>query len=63
LGTSADDFKPPPADGRGVLIFALENHLADLKAIESRTPGGEERRVMAPDGRLLYTAYQVPPTR
>jgi 4-amino-4-deoxy-L-arabinose transferase-like glycosyltransferase len=59
---SADDFKPP-TDGRGVLIFALEHRLADLKTIEARLPGGEETRVNAPNGRLLYVQYRLPPTR
>jgi hypothetical protein len=59
----ADDFTLPPADGRGVLVFAVDNHLNDLKAIAARLPGGEERRVTAPNGRVLYVAYDVPPTR
>jgi hypothetical protein len=58
----AADFRPPD-DGRGVLVLALENHVEDLKAIEARVPGGEERRVTAPTGRLLYYSYRVPPSR
>ena len=34
-----------------------------LKAIEARLPGGEERPVTAPNGRVLYFEYEVPPTR
>jgi hypothetical protein len=57
------DFQRPPPDGLGLLFFALEARLADLKAIEQRLPGGEERQVTAPNGRLLYTAYRLPPNR
>ena len=58
---TADDFTQPPDDGRGILIFALDNRIQDLKAIEGRLPGGEERQVTAPNGRVLYVAYDVPP--
>jgi hypothetical protein len=58
---SAADFKPPPGDGQGVLVLALENHLNDLRAIELRVPGGEEQRVTAPTGRLLFIMYRRPP--
>lgn len=60
---SPDDFKVPPSDGRGILLLALPNHRDDLRAIEPRLPGGEERDVLAPNGRLLYHAYEVAPTR
>ena len=46
-----------------MLILALPNHRDDLRAIEPQMPGGEERDVLAPNGRLLYHAYEVPPTR
>ena len=57
----AADFKPPPADGRGVVVVALQHRLEDLKAIESRVPGGAETTFYDPVGRLIYIAYRVPP--
>jgi hypothetical protein len=59
---SPDDFKVPASDGRGILILALPNHRDDLRAVEPRVPGGEERDVLAPNGRLLYHAYEVAPS-
>lgn len=59
----ADDFKPPPSDGRGILVLALPNHRDDLRTIEGQLPGGEAREVTAPNGRLLYHAYEIPPGR
>jgi 4-amino-4-deoxy-L-arabinose transferase-like glycosyltransferase len=53
----------PPDDGLGLLFLALEPRLPELKAIEGRFPGGQERPFRAPTGRLLYVAYQVPPAR
>jgi hypothetical protein len=58
---TAADFRPPPDDGRGVAIIALENRLADLRAIQARLPGGTERRVTAQNGRTVYYVYRVPP--
>ena len=60
---NVDEFKAPPSDGQGVLILALPNHRDDLRAIEPQVPGGEERDVLAPNGRLLYHVYEVMPTR
>lgn len=60
---SPDEFTVPPSDGRGILILALPNHRDDLRAIEPKVSGGEERDVLAPNGRLLYHAYEVAPTR
>jgi hypothetical protein len=59
--TSVADFRGPPADGRGVLILALEQHLNELRALEARLPGGTETTVNAPNGRIMYVAYRVPP--
>jgi hypothetical protein len=61
--TSAANFRGPPTDGRGLLVLALEQHLNDLKAIEARVPGGQEERINAPNGRLLFLVYRVPPVR
>ena len=58
---TAEEFKAPPADGRGILLLALPERRDDLRAIEGQVPGGEEREVLAPNGRLLYFAYEVPP--
>jgi 4-amino-4-deoxy-L-arabinose transferase-like glycosyltransferase len=55
------DFRPPPDDGRGLLFLALDHRQADLHQVKARYPGGEERRVNAPNGRLLYISYRVPP--
>jgi len=60
---SAEEFNAPPSDGRGILVLALPNHRDDLRTIEGRLPGGEEREVTAPNGRLLYLAYEIPPSR
>lgn len=60
---SPDEFKAPPADGRGILLLALPDRRDDLRAIEGQLTGGEERAVTAPNGRLLYVAYEVPPPR
>lgn len=59
--TSPDEFKAPPADGRGILLLALPDRRDDLRAIEGQLPGGEEREVTAPNGRLLYFVYEVLP--
>lgn len=59
---NAADFTPPPRDGQGIVVVALENYLNDLRVIESKAPGGTESRVTAPNGRLLYIVYRVPPS-
>jgi hypothetical protein len=59
---SAADFRPPPPDGLGIVVIALEHRFQDLKSIEARVPGGSERRFQDPVGRLVYVAYRVPPT-
>jgi hypothetical protein len=58
---NAADFKPPPADGRGIVIVALEHRLNDLKLLEQLLPGGSESTYRNPLGRLVYVAYRVPP--
>lgn len=57
------DFKPPPDDGKGTLILALDHRQADLRTLQGRLPGGSEQRVNAPNGRLMYISYRVPPRR
>ncbi len=59
----ASDFKRPPPDGRGIKLIVLENHRDDLRAIQPMLPPGEERRVNAGNGRLMFTVYTVPPGR
>jgi 4-amino-4-deoxy-L-arabinose transferase-like glycosyltransferase len=59
----AADFTPPPADGLGLKFIVLEDHLPDLRAIEAQIPPGEERRVNAGNGRLMFIVYTVPPVR
>ena len=58
-----EDLKPPPDDGKGILVLALPNNRDALTEVERRLPGGEEREVMAQNGRSLYLAYEVAPTR
>jgi hypothetical protein len=58
----SEELKIPPTDGRGILILALPHHRDDLRAIEGRISGGEERDVLAPNGRLLYHVYEVLPS-
>ncbi|MGE3271560.1 MAG: ArnT family glycosyltransferase [Chloroflexota bacterium] len=55
------DFTMPRDDGKGVLILALDHRRADLSKLEARFPGGTEQRVNAPNGRLMYISYRVPP--
>jgi Dolichyl-phosphate-mannose-protein mannosyltransferase len=58
---TAADFKPPPPDGRGIVIVALDHRIQELRAIEARLPGGTESTYLNPQGRLVYIAYRVPP--
>jgi 4-amino-4-deoxy-L-arabinose transferase-like glycosyltransferase len=57
------EFQPPPNDGLGTAIIALEMHLQALRSLEARVPGGTEQTVNAPNGRILYIVYRVPPGR
>jgi len=60
---AAADFTPPPSDGQGIKLIVLDNHTADFRAIAAQLPAGEERRVNAGNGRLMFTVYTVPPAR
>ena len=44
------DFEPPPDDGRGILVLALDHRQNDLRVLEDRYPGGIEHRINAPTG-------------
>jgi 4-amino-4-deoxy-L-arabinose transferase-like glycosyltransferase len=57
----AADFTAPPADELGIMLIAIEPRLADLREIEGRLAGGAETRVTAPNGRLIFVVYRVPP--
>jgi 4-amino-4-deoxy-L-arabinose transferase-like glycosyltransferase len=52
----------PPADGLGTMLIATDNHLAELRELQARLPGGEERNVTAGDGRVVLIVYRIPPT-
>lgn len=60
---NAAEFRPPANDGLGIAIIALEMHLNELRTLEARLPGGAEETVRAPNGRVLYVVYRVPPGR
>jgi 4-amino-4-deoxy-L-arabinose transferase-like glycosyltransferase len=60
---SPNDLPPPNSDGKGILVVALAHRVNDLKAIETRFPGGITTSYADPLGRLIYVAYRIPPGR